>query len=48
MDALSGIPAGLAGLFPEAVFVGKIGEGAYGEVWLARFPGGAWRAVRKK
>ena len=39
-------PAPLAELFPEASFAGKIGEGAYGEVWLARFPGGAWRAVK--
>ena len=39
-------PASLAELFPEASFSAKIGEGAYGEVWLARFPDGAWRAVK--
>ena len=39
-------PVPLAELFPEAVFAAKIGEGAYGEVWLARFPGGVWRAVK--
>lgn len=41
-----GLPASLAELFPEASFAAKIGEGAYGQVWLARFPGGAWRAVK--
>lgn len=41
-----GLPASLAELFPEASFAAKIGEGAYGKVWLARFPGGAWRAVK--
>lgn len=40
------LPEPLAGLFPELSFAAKIGEGAYGEVWLARFPGGAWRAVK--
>lgn len=39
-------PAPLAEFFPEAEFIAEIGEGAYGEVWLGRFPGGAWRAVK--
>jgi serine/threonine protein kinase len=39
-------PDALAALFPEATFVARIGEGAYGEVWLARIPDGAWRAVK--
>ena len=46
MTPPSDCPAPLAELFPEAEFAAKIGEGAYGEVWLARFPGGAWRAVK--
>lgn len=46
MTPPSDCPAPLAELFPEAAFAAKIGEGAYGEVWLARFPGGAWRAVK--
>jgi len=31
---------------PEAEFLARVGEGAYGEVLLARFPGGAFRAVK--
>lgn len=46
MPTPPGVPASLAGLFPEAAFVAAIGAGAYGEVWLARFPGDAWRAVK--
>lgn len=46
MTPPSDCPASLAELFPEAEFAAKIGEGAYGAVWLARFPGGAWRAVK--
>lgn len=40
------IPPALEALFPEAAFVSRIGAGAYGEVWLARISGGAWRAVK--
>ena len=39
-------PAELTALYPEAEFVARIGSGAYGEVWLARFPGDGWRAVK--
>ena len=40
------IPPALAALFPEADFATPVGEGAYGSVWLARFPDGVWRAVK--
>ena len=40
------VPAALTALYPEAEFVALIGAGAYGEVWLARFPGDGWRAVK--
>ena len=46
MNPLPGIPPALASLFPEAAFAAPVGEGAYGSVWLARFPDGAWRAVK--
>lgn len=46
MPPPSGLPAPLAGLFPEGAFAAQIGGGAYGDVWLARFPDGAWRAVK--
>ncbi|MBR6023278.1 MAG: protein kinase [Kiritimatiellae bacterium] len=39
-------PPDLAALFPEASFAAKTGAGACGEVWLARFPDGAWRSVK--
>jgi serine/threonine protein kinase len=40
------VPAELTALYPETEFVARIGAGAYGEVWLARFPGDGWRAVK--
>ena len=40
------VPAELTALYPEAEFAVRIGSGAYGEVWLARFPGGGWRAIK--
>lgn len=40
------VPAALANLFPDADFLARIGAGAYGEIWLARFPGGVCRAVK--
>ena len=40
------IPQSLSELFPGASFAAKIASGAYGEVWLARFPDGTWRAVK--
>lgn len=39
-------PAVLADLFPGVDFLARIGAGAYGEIWLARFPGGVCRAVK--
>ena len=36
----------LSALYPEAAFLARIGSGAYGEVWLARFPDGDFRAVK--
>ncbi|MBQ9345093.1 MAG: protein kinase [Kiritimatiellae bacterium] len=39
-------PAVLADLFPGVDFLARIGAGAYGEIWLARFPGEVCRAVK--
>jgi WD40 repeat protein len=39
-------PGGLAGVIPDHELVRKIGEGSYGEVWLARTLTGSYHAVK--
>lgn len=42
----AGGAVGIAGLIPDHRLLRRIGQGSYGEVWLARSVTGIWRAVK--